>query len=109
MTDEELKQQFSSLVDLITSTKESLEREITSTVEREITSTMEREIRPVKDALERIEARLSRQGGLIQGGARQVSRLIVWSEDIDHLQTERDARLEDLTRRLERLEHPEGK
>jgi len=33
------------------------------------------EIQPVRDALERIEARLTRQGGLIQGGARHVARI----------------------------------
>jgi chromosome segregation ATPase len=67
------------------------------------------EIQPMKDALERIEARLSRQGGLIQGGTRQVARLATWSEEIDEMLAERDGRLEDLTRRVEHLEHPEGK
>ena len=62
------------------------------------------EIQPVRDALERIEARLARQGGLIQGGARQVARLATWSEDVDQLLAERDQRIEDLTRRVEKLE-----
>jgi len=62
------------------------------------------EIQPVRDALERIEARLARQGGLIQGGARQVARPASWSEDIDQLLAERDQRIEDLTRRVGRLE-----
>jgi hypothetical protein len=62
------------------------------------------EIQPVRDALERIEARLARQGGLIQGGARQVARLATWSEDIDQLLAERDQRIEDLSRRVEKLE-----
>ena len=62
------------------------------------------EIQPVRDALERIEARLARQGGLIQGGARQMARLATWSEDVDQLLADRDARIEDLTRRVEKLE-----
>jgi hypothetical protein len=62
------------------------------------------EIQPVRDALERIEARIARQGGLIQGGARQVARLATWSEDIDQLLAERDQRIEDLTRRVGKLE-----
>ena len=62
------------------------------------------EIQPVRDALERIEARLARRGGLIQGGARQVARLATWSEDVDQLLAERDQRIEDLTRRVEKLE-----
>jgi hypothetical protein len=33
-----------------------------------------------------------------------VTRLITWSEDIDQMLGERDARIEDLTRRLDRLE-----
>jgi len=62
------------------------------------------EIAPLKDALERIEARLSRQGGIIQGGTRQVARLITWSEEMDEMLTERDARIADLTRRVDKLE-----
>ena len=66
---------------------------------------LKRELKPMKDALDRIEARLSRQGGLIQGGTRhQVARLATWSEEIDRLLVERDARMEDLARRLEKLE-----
>ena len=57
-----------------------------------------------RDAFRRIEARLDRQGGIINGGARQVARLIAWSEEIDAMQAERDGRLEELTRRLEKLE-----
>ena len=53
------------------------------------------EIQPVRDALERIEARLARQGGLIQGGARQVARLATWSEDVDQLLAEPDQRIEE--------------
>ena len=65
---------------------------------------VKQEIQPVRDALDRIEARFARQGGLIQGGARQVARLATWSEDVDQLLADRDGRIEDLTRRVERLE-----
>jgi hypothetical protein len=37
----------------------------------------------VTQALQRIEVRLDRQGGLVQGGTRQIARLIDWSEEID--------------------------
>jgi predicted RNase H-like nuclease (RuvC/YqgF family) len=77
---------------------ESLKREIDS---------LRQELRPMRAAMERIEARLARQGGLIQGGVRQVARLATWSEDIDQLAAERDGRIEDLTRRVERLEGKE--
>jgi chromosome segregation ATPase len=65
------------------------------------------ELRFVRGSLERIEARLARQGGLIQGGVRQVARLATWSEEIDQLLADRDGSIEDLTRRVERLEGKE--
>lgn len=68
---------------------------------------LKQELQPVKDALERIEARVSRQGGLIQGGARQVARLATWSEDVDKPIADRDGRIEDLERRIQKLEHGE--
>ena len=65
---------------------------------------MRQEIAPLRDAVERIEARLARQGGIIQGGGRQIARLIAWSEEMDEMLVERDARIAELTRRLEKLE-----
>lgn len=66
---------------------------------------MRQDMRVVRDSLDRIETRLTRQGGLIQGGARQIARLATWSEEIDEMMAERDGRIEDLTRRLEKLEN----
>ena len=57
-----------------------------------------------KDGIQRIEARLDRVGGIINGGSRQVSRLIAWSEEMDAMLSERDGRIEELTRRIEKLE-----
>lgn len=53
---------------------------------------------------QRIEARLDRVGGIINGGARQIARLIAWSEEMDAMLSERDGRIDELTRRLEKLE-----
>jgi chromosome segregation ATPase len=72
-------------------------------LKREIDS-LRQELRPIRAGMERIEVRLTRQAGLIQGGARQVARLATWSEDVDQLLADRDARIEDLTRRVEKLE-----
>jgi hypothetical protein len=66
------------------------------------------EIQPLKDGLDRIEARLSRQGGIIQGGTRQIARLITWSEEMDEMLAVRDGRLEELERRLSKLEKPDN-
>jgi hypothetical protein len=63
------------------------------------------EMQPMKDGLERIEARLARQGGIIQGGTRQVARLITWSEEMDEMLLQRDGRIEELERRLSKLEN----
>jgi hypothetical protein len=65
---------------------------------------LSREIGAVRDGVQRIEARLDRQGGIINGGARQVARLIAWSEEMDAMLSERDGRIEELTRRIEKLE-----
>jgi len=79
---------------------DSLKREIKQQIQE-----VKQEIRPLKDGLERIEARLTRHGGIIQGGTRQIARLITWSEEMDELQAQRDARLEELERRLSKLEN----
>jgi hypothetical protein len=57
-----------------------------------------------RDGIQRIEARLDRVGGIINGGTRQVARLIAWSEEMDAMLSERDGRIEELTRRIEKLE-----
>ena len=63
------------------------------------------EMQPVRDGLERIESRLTRQGGIIQGGTRQVARLVTWSEEMDEMLAQRDGRIEELERRLSKLEN----
>jgi len=57
-----------------------------------------------RDGIQRIEARLDRVGGIINGGTRQIARLISWSEEMDAMLSERDGRIEELTRRIEKLE-----
>ena len=69
---------------------------------------LSREIREVKDGIQRIEARLDRQGGIINGGTRQVARLIAWSEEMDAMLAQRDGRIEELSRRVEKLEGKGG-
>jgi hypothetical protein len=110
-TKEYLRDMEQRIVALVIDVKESLEREIKHTVEREIKQALDRELKPIRASQERIEARLTKQGGIIQGGARQITRLITWSEDVDQMLAERDARIEDLTRRVEKLEggEPNGK
>jgi len=58
----------------------------------------------MKSGFSRMEARLARQGGIANGGARQVARLIEWSEKVDTIIAERDAEIADLRQRLEKLE-----
>jgi chloramphenicol 3-O-phosphotransferase len=58
----------------------------------------------MKSGLSRIEARLGRQGGIVNGGSRQVARPIEWSEKVDTIIAERDAAIADLRQRLEKLE-----
>ena len=65
---------------------------------------LSQEIHEVKYGIQRIEMRLARQGGIINGGTRQASRLITWSEEMDALLAERDERVAQLARRLDKLE-----
>lgn len=78
---------------------DSLKREFDS-VRREL----KQEIQPLKDGIARIESRLARHGGVIQGGSRQVARLITWSEETDEVLADRDRRIEELERRISKLE-----
>ena len=76
---------------------DSLKREI-----KQETQEIKQEMR---NGFERVDARLARQGGIIQGGTRQVARLITWSEEMDEMMAERDGRIADLERRLSKLEN----
>lgn len=63
------------------------------------------EFSDVKARLDRMEARQDRQGGLLQGGSRAMTRVIEWSERADGLSAERDRRLEALEDRVRKLEN----
>lgn len=58
----------------------------------------------MRNGFQRVEARLGRQGGIVQGGTRQIARLITWSEEIDLTIAERDQQIAELSRRLADLE-----
>ena len=60
--------------------------------------------RDMNDGFNRVESRLTKHGGILSGGGRQVARLISWSEEMDMALIERDARIAELTRRIDRLE-----
>jgi hypothetical protein len=84
---------------LLDNVSESLQREIHS-IQRE----MRAGFAEMRSGFDRVEARLGRHGGLLQGGARQITRMIDWSEKMDELLAERDRTIEDLKRRVEKLE-----
>ncbi len=54
---------------------------------------------------ERLDARLGRHGGLIQGGFKAISRLIEWSERVDEMIRVRDQEIAETRERLKRLEN----
>ncbi len=58
----------------------------------------------VKDGFQRVEIRLARLEGILNGGARQMARMITWSGEIDAMLVERDARIAELAHRVDRLE-----
>ena len=62
------------------------------------------QIQEVIVRLDRMEARQDRQGGLIQGGARAITRMIEWTENGDMTFARYDRRLAILEKRLEEVE-----
>jgi hypothetical protein len=92
MEDAALLELFESLTREISGVNESLSGQI---------ATMRKEM---KDGFDRVEARVARHGGMLRGGAVQISRLIDWSEKVDTMIAERDASIAELTRRVEKLE-----
>jgi hypothetical protein len=88
----ELKELKEQLIAVIVDTAGSLHTQI-----QELEARM-------KLGFERVEARLGRHGGLIQGGAKQITRLVEWSERADEMMRERDKKIAELDDRLKRLE-----
>ena len=82
------KQTESQLVELVTDMKESLEREM----------------QLLGDRFDATSARLDRQGALIQTGSRWMARMTEWSEKIDLVIAVRDQQIENLNKRLTKLE-----
>ena len=59
----------------------------------------------MQQGFERVEARLGRHGGLIQGGSKALARLVAWSERIDEMIRVRDQEIADIRECLGRLEN----
>ena len=89
---EELKEQ---LIAVIVDTAGSLHTQIQES-EKRLRSEMHQ-------GFDRIDARLGRHGGLVQGGSKAIARLITWSERVDELI--RDQEIAEIRARLERLEN----
>jgi len=89
---------------LIQQLHDSLQREIKGGFDQ-----VKEDFGHVNRRLDLIEARLDRQGGLIQSGTKFFSRLANWTEDIDKLLLDRDRRLDAMEARLAKLEASNGK
>lgn len=55
-------------------------------------------------SFQRLEARMDRIGGIVNGGARQMARLVEWSESVDLIIADRDRKIEELVGRVAKLE-----
>ena len=88
-------EQIENLVTLITSVKESLEREIAG---------VRKEIGAVITRLDNFSARLDRQAGILQAGTRRLAGLDDWAERIDKALEIKDREIAELSERLSRLE-----
>jgi hypothetical protein len=88
---------------LLENVSESLQREMAN-LQKEMRAGFGDIRAEVRGGFDRVEARLGRHGGFINGGARQITRLAEWSERVDEMMAERDRSIEDLKRRVEKLE-----
>ena len=93
----ELEQLKEQLVAFIADTAGSLHTQM-----QEMGQRLERKM---DQGFERLDARLGRHGGLIQGGSKAISRLIVWSERVDETIRVRDREIAEIRERLKRLEN----
>jgi hypothetical protein len=84
---------------LLTSVKESLEREIQG-VSGKIDTLLTR--------FDAQAARLERQGALIQTGSRWTARMNDWSENVDAALEQKDKQIAALVARIEKLERNKG-
>ena len=92
-----------NLEKLIVDFKDSLEREIF-----ELGREMRQGFTDLRERFDRQDARLTRHGGLLQSGARQITRLVEWTEAADDQSAKRDARLMELEKRVNELERRLG-
>ncbi len=58
----------------------------------------------MQQGFERLDARVGRHGGLIQGGSKAIARMIEWSERMDEIIRVRDRELADMGSRVQKLE-----
>jgi uncharacterized protein (DUF3084 family) len=93
----ELEQLKEQLAALFVETAGSLHTQIQET-ERCLRTEMQQ-------GFERLDARLGRHGGLIQGGAKAIARLTEWSERVDEMIHVRDQEIAEIRERLKRLEN----
>jgi|SRR5436190_16495581 len=57
-----------------------------------------------QEIVDRMDARLDRHGGLLQGGSRAITRMIEWTESADMTFSRYDRRLAEFERRLDQIE-----
>ena len=57
-----------------------------------------------QEVVDRMDARLDRHGGLLQGGSRAITRMIEWTESADTTFSRYDRRLAEFERRLDQIE-----
>ncbi len=84
------------MANLITSVKESLEREIHALGEG------------IFSRFDTQSARLERQGALIQTGSRWTARMNDWAEKVDSALEEKDRQVAELAARVAKLEKGNG-
>ena len=71
---------------------------------RSLDREMQQGFTDLRERFDRQEARFTKHRGLLAGGARQLTRVIEWSEAADDQAAKRDVRIAELEKRVTELE-----
>src|SRR5579862_7259240 len=117
MTDEQLLAALSSMQADLKADISSVKTEMSSMKERMssmeagllehihgVGAQLHTQIQELVERMDHMVARQDRQGGILQGGARAMTRFIEWSESADTTFVRYDRRLHELEKRLDKIE-----
>jgi hypothetical protein len=101
--DQELKQYLDAMESRIDSRSKATEEHMV-TLMTSVKESLERQIEGVASRFDAQAIRLDRQAALLQTGARWTNRMIAWAEKVDVALEKRIQEIGDVRRRVDRIE-----